>query len=64
MYFLLVIAFLSTLVYFNLVVSEIANSRINLFKNNETDNSLLISKIKYVLIIIMALSWAAIIKFL
>lgn len=64
MYFLIVLALLSTFIYVNLVVSDAVNARINPYAaGSDEKTAVLISKIKYALLIIMAFSWGAVIKF-
>lgn len=61
MYFLLVFALLCTFIYINLTVVDIINTRA--YSANDQEQAVLISKIKYVLLILMAFSWGAVIRF-
>lgn len=64
MYFLLVLALLSTFVYANLLLTDAINARINPYNaGQEKEQAILVSKIKYVLLFIMASSWGAVIRF-
>lgn len=62
MYFLLVLALLSTLVYVHLMLSDAINARVNPYDTGkDKDTAILISKIKYGFLIIMSLSWSGVI---
>lgn len=61
MYFLLVFALLCTFIYINLTVVDIINTRA--YSANDQEQAVFISKIKYVLLILMAFSWGAVIRF-
>lgn len=64
MYFLLVVALLSTLIYLHLMVVAVVNAKINPYGGKKDDETtVLITKIKYGLLVIMALSWSAVIRF-
>ena len=64
MYFILVLALISTFIYINLMLSDAINARINPYAaGKEKEEALLLSKIKYALLIIMAFSWGAVIRF-
>lgn len=64
MYFILVWALVSTFIYVNLILSDAINARINPYSaGKEKEEALLLSKIKYVLLIMMAFSWGAVIRF-
>ena len=65
MIFCLIIALLSTLIYLNLLLSDLINMRINpnYAPSNNDENAVIIAKIKYVLLIIMAIFWSIIIKY-
>ena len=60
-----IIALLATLIYINLVISDSINARtggLYLTAANDKENyAVLISKIKYVLLLIMAVTWSIII---
>ena len=66
MYFCLIIAILSTLLYINIIITDIINSRINpyLTSSKELDSEMNKTKLKISLILIMALFWATVIYFL
>lgn len=65
MYFLLVLALLSTFVYVNLMLTDAINARINPYgAGSDEKTAVLIAKIKYALLVIMAFSWGAVIKFI
>ena len=64
MYFLLVLALIATFIYCHLMITDTINARLNPYgteKDNET--ALLIAKVKYGLLLIMAFSWGAVIRF-
>ncbi len=64
MYIILVLALFSTFIYVNLMLSDAINARINPYSaGKEKEEALLLSKIKYVLLVIMAFSWGAVIRF-
>lgn len=64
MYAILVTALIATLIYFNLLISDYINARVNPYAaGKEPEQAALISKIKYVLLTIMAFSWGAVIRF-
>lgn len=61
-YILFFLALATTFLYIHLMVTGMINSRLNPYSNgSKDDNAILVSKIKYVLLLIMALSWAGII---
>jgi hypothetical protein len=63
MYFLIVLALLSTFIYAHLMFTDTINARVDPYSaGKEKEQALLISKIKYALIFIMALSWGAVIS--
>lgn len=62
MYFVLVIAILSTLLWLNTMFTEHINAKINVYTTNEdSDEDKQRAKLKLVLIVIMALFWGAVI---
>lgn len=64
MYLIIVLALLSTLIYVNLMLTDAINAKINPYgAGHEKEQAILLSKIKYVLLVIMALSWGAVIRF-
>ena len=64
MYLIIVLALLSTFVYINLMLTDAINARINPYgAGKEEKVAMLLSKIKYVLLLIMAFSWGAVIRF-
>jgi len=64
MVFCLIIAFLTTFIYINLLLSDAINMRINpsaaASRNEET--AILVAKIKYFLILLMAVFWGIIVN--
>ena len=64
MVFCLIIALLATLIYINLLLSDAINLKVNpgfaASRNDET--AVLIAKIKYVLLFVMAVFWGIIIN--
>lgn len=57
-------ALISTFIYVHLMVTGALNARINPYDTGGDEKSaVLLSKIKYVLLVIMALSWGAVIRF-
>ena len=64
MVFVLILALLSTLVYINLLISDVINMRINpsTAPSNNAENAVLIAKIKYILIFIMSVCWGIVIN--
>lgn len=64
MYFILVLALGFTFIYVNLILSDAINARINPYSaGKEKEEALLLSKIKYILLIMMAFFWSAVIRF-
>lgn len=64
MYFLLLISILSTLLWINILYAEYLTSKVNPFEPQDNTEDKIRSKIKIYLIIIMALSWSALIYLL
>ena len=67
MFFCLFIALLSTLFYINLLIAEIANTKINMYSmqdDNSYNESLKRGKVKNILLIIMSLFWTTVILFM
>ena len=64
MYFLLVLALIATFVYLHLMAVDAINARLNPYgTEKDRDTALLIAKVKYGLLLIMAFSWGAVIRF-
>lgn len=57
MVFCLFISILSILLYFNILVAEIVNSKngVNVQNENQYNNSIILSKIKFILLIIFSI---------
>lgn len=67
MFFCLFIALLSTLFYINILIAEIANTKINMYSmqdDNSYNESLKRGKVKNILLIIMSLFWTTVILFM
>ena len=64
MVFCLIIALLSTFVYINLLLSDAINMRTNpnAAASRNEDTAILVAKIKYFLLLLMAVFWAIIIN--
>lgn len=62
MVFCFVVALLATFTYLNLILSDAINLRLNpaMGVSRDKDQAILVSKIKYVLILIMAITWGII----
>lgn len=64
MYAILVTALISTLIYFNLLISDYINAKVNPYAvGKNPEDAVLISKIKYIILVVMAFSWGAVIRF-
>ena len=64
MYAILVTALLATFVYLNLCISDAINARVNPYAaGKEPELAKLESKIKYILLVVMAFAWGAVIKY-
>lgn len=64
MVFCIIIAFLSTLIYVNLILSDAINMRINPNASASRDDktAVLVAKIKYALILIMSICWGIVVN--
>lgn len=65
MIFCLFISILSILLYFNILVTEIVNSKngVNVQNENQYNNSIILSKIKFILLIIFSIFISNVIYF-
>lgn len=64
MYLLLVLALIATFIYSHLMITEAINARLNPYgAEKDRETTVLITKIKYALLLIMAFSWGAVIRF-
>lgn len=64
MIFCAIIAFLSTLIYINLILSDAINMRVNpnASASRDAKTAVLVAKIKYALILIMSICWGIIVS--
>ena len=65
MYFCLVVALLATFIWINVTIADSINAKITPYSNKERDEEdRKRAKLKTYLVIIMALFWAAVIRFI
>jgi hypothetical protein len=64
MYFCLVIAFASTLLWINILHAEYITAQINPYATGDKEEDKIRAKMKNVLVLIMALFWSAVILYL
>lgn len=64
MFLVIVLAILSSLIYMNLMLTDAINAKINPYGTGKDEKqAILLSKIKYALLVIMALTWGTVIRF-